>query len=267
MVLTATQVESGCRLNVSGLRLTDPNSRAQGLGCAAIGEGNARTDAPVTTDVLDVLCDAGGHNPASLSRATAALLSARYSYVSPSGQMYSCLTPGLAGKPDSTAIVDGGYSDNTGLRMLLSLWPRLEPLIAAHNQDPRNATIVPVMLEVDNHYARVAPPTMHGRTAESLVPLLSRYRPAKLNTRAEEQEASATFGGPLPGLANACDLTSDQARFLVVSPVTSPGLPAPLAWTLSRLATDDLDRQRTAAVARAGPRALDTWARSTVSCA
>jgi hypothetical protein len=262
MLLTATQVETGCRLNVSGLRLTDPNSRLQGLGCAALGQDSA----PVTTDLLDVLCDADGHNPTSLSRATAALLSARFPYVSPSGQMYSCLTSGTAGKPDSTAIVDGGYADNTGLRMLLSLWPRLEPLIEAHNQEPGNATIVPVMLEVDNHYARVAPAAVHGRTVESLVPLLTKPRPAKLNNRAEEQEASDTFTGPVPGLASSCDLAGDQARFLVISPLTSPGLPAPLAWTLSRLATNDLDAQRAAALSRPGPSAFNTWVRSTVSC-
>jgi hypothetical protein len=263
MLLTATQVESGCRLNVSGLRLTDLQSRAEGLGCASLGQSSA----PVTTDLLDVLCGAGGHDPMSLSRATAALLSARFPYVSPSGQMYSCETPGLAGGLGSTAIVDGGYADNTGLRMLLSLWPRLEPLIEAHNKDPRNAAIVPVMLDVDNHYAPVAPPPVHGRTVESLVPLLTKPRPAKLNTRAEEQEASDTFTGPVPGLATLCDLSTDGARFLIVSPLTSPGLPAPLAWTLSRLATNDLDTQRAAAVAGAGPNTLSTWARSTASCA
>jgi hypothetical protein len=262
MLLTATQVETGCRLNVSGLRLTDLNSRTQGLGCAALDQSSA----PVTTDLLDVLCGAGGHDPTSLTRATAALLSARFPYVSPSGQMYSCLPSGIAGKPDSTAIVDGGYADNTGLRMLLSLWPRLEPLIEAHNQDPHNATIVPALLEVDNHYARVAPPAVHGRTVESLVPLLTKPRPAKLNSREEEQEASDIFNGPVPGLASTCNLTGDQGRFLVISPLTSPGLPAPLAWTLSRLATNDLDAQRATAAAKPGPTTLSTWARSTVSC-
>jgi hypothetical protein len=263
MLLTATQVETGCRLNVSGFRLTDPNKGAARLGCAALGQSSA----PVTTDLLDVLCGAGGHDPMSLSRATAALLSARFPYVSPSGQMYSCLAPGLSGRPDSTAIVDGGYADNTGLRMMLSFWPRLEPLIEAHNQDPHNATIVPVMLDVDNHYAPVAPPSVNGRTVESLVPLLTKPRPAKLTNRADEQEASNTFSGPVPGLAGVCDLTVDQGRFLIVSPLTSPGLPAPLAWTLSRLATNDLDAQRAAAVAKAGPSTLRTWARSAVPCA
>jgi hypothetical protein len=265
MLLTATQVESGCRLNLSGLRLTDPTSRAEGQSCAAIGRGEARADAPVTTDVLDVLCDAGGHAPASLSRATAALLSARFPYISPSGQMYSCLSS--TGVTGSTAIVDGGYADNTGLQMLLSLWPRLEPLIAAHNQQAGNATIVPILVDVANTYAQVAAPVAAGRTAESLVPIVTYSRPGSLSEQSEDQQANATFNGPVPGLVGACDLTAGLGRFLAISPTTSPGLPAPLAWTLSKLATDDLDAQRTAALQDAGPTALASWAQTGVTCA
>ncbi len=271
MLLTGTQVESGCRLNVSGLRLTEAGARKAGVGCATLSTGPGQTDAAVTSDLLDFLCDAGGAQPTSVSRATAALLSARFPYVSPSGQLYSCADPTVPGQPahdaTSTAIVDGGYAEDTGIGMLLSLWPRLAPLIAEHNADSDQARILPVFLEVENHYAQVAPPTERGRTVEGLVPPLTRGRPDQLDDRAEEQQAAATFDGTVPGLTSGCDLIKGGGRFLVISPLTSPGLPAPLAWTMSRLATDDLTAQRVTALAGAGPKAVAAWVSGTVACA
>jgi hypothetical protein len=38
-----------------------------------------------------------------------------------------------------------------------------------------------------------------------------------------------------------------------IAPGESPGIPAPLAWTLSRMAMDDLDRQRAAALREGSP--------------
>ncbi|NUT33648.1 MAG: hypothetical protein HOV79_11300, partial [Hamadaea sp.] len=261
MLLTGTQVESGCRLNISGLRLTDAAGRAAGGGCTAIGHGVARLDAPVTTDLLDVLCGRDGAAAASLSRSTAAVLSARFPYVSPSGQLYGC---GSAhGAP--TAIVDGGYAENTGLGMLLALWPRLSALIAAHNTTPGNAQIVPVLLEISNGYARVAAPRVSGRTVEGLVPTSTRARPDALDERALEQQAAAAFAGRVPGSALACDLALNEGRFVVISPRISPGLPAPLAWSLSTLATDDLSAQRERALVTLGP-AVRAWATSNLSC-
>ena len=142
-------------------------------------------------------------------------------------------------------MVDGGYADNTGLGMLLSLWPRLERLIAQHNATPGNATIVPVLLEVDNHYAQVAAPAEPGRTVEMLVPPSTKDRPDKLDDRAMEAQAAGTFTGALPGSKQECDIAPANGRFARIGPRTSPGLPAPLAWTLSRLATDDLTEQTT----------------------
>jgi hypothetical protein len=268
MLLTGTQVESGCRLNVSGLRLTSPDIRANRVGCATLGQGPDQTNAAVTTDLLDVVCDPDGSHPTGITRSTAALLSARFPYVSPSGQMYDCVDPAHPQeRTGSTAIVDGGYADNTGIAMLLALWPRLEALITAHNQVTGNATIVPVFLEVANSYAQVASPTQRGRTVQGLVPPLTKSRPDQLDDRAEEQMAAATFAGTVPGRGAGCDLVAGDGRFLVISPTISPGLPAPLAWTLSRLAVDDLDAQRGTALTKPGPTAVKAWAGGGLSCA
>jgi hypothetical protein len=270
MLLTGTQVETGCRLNIGGVRLTTPPTQPAGRSCAALPGGSAQADAPITSDVLDYLCGADkGTGPESVSRSTAALLSARFPYVSPSGQMYGCAdgtgAPGPANAP-RTAVVDGGYADNTGIGMLLAMWPRLERLIASHNSKPGNATVVPVFLEVDNHYAQVAAPSQPGRTIEMLVPPSTKSRPDRLDDRAMEAQAAAVFTGPLPGTEKWCDVTGSGGRFVKINPRTSPGLPAPLAWTLSRLATDDLNAQREAALDEIGPGMLRSWAANLVAC-
>ncbi|MBB5872655.1 hypothetical protein F4553_006089 [Allocatelliglobosispora scoriae] len=266
MLITGTQVESGCRLNIGAVRLTDAASRARAgtdrTVCTSLGRGDAQDDAPVTTDVLDVLCGPEpGSDLLSLSRSTAALLSARFPYVSPSGQFYGC------GDARRTAIVDGGYAENTGIGLLAALWPHLEPLIARHNATPGNATIIPVFAEVDNHYERVAASGVPARTVEGLVPPSTQARPDQLDDRAMEAMIAGLFTGAVPGTAASCDVASGEGRFVRINPRTSPGLPAPLAWTMSKLATDDLTAQRKIALDGPGPKALGVWATGTVVCA
>lgn len=251
MVLTGTEVETGCRLNVSGLRLTNPTAGDTDNSCVTPRTSDQQPDPPATSELLDYLCGSSRGSPArSLSSATAALLSARFPYISPSGQLYRCAPePGDdPGPATPTAIVDGGYAENTGIQLLLNLWSRLEPLIAIHNAASDAATIVPIFLDVDNHYAQVAPPATPARTIEMLVPPSTKSRPDHLDDFIMEGEAAATFTGPLPGTSEVVDLPTTAGRYLRIGPRTSPGLPAPLAWSLSRLATDDLDAQRAAAM-------------------
>jgi hypothetical protein len=250
---------------VGGLRLTDAQAHAEGGGCTSVDAGAARTDAPVTSDLLDFLCsDADSSSPASLANATAALLSARFPYVSPSGQLYGCGTdPDQASR---SAVVDGGYAENTGIGMLLAMWPRLERLIATHNATSGNARVVPVFLLVDSHYAEVAAAASPRRVVEALVPPLTRSRPDALDDLAMLEQAAATFVGPVPGTLDRCDTVLGDGRFVSISPQISPGLPAPLAWTLSRLATDDLDVQRAASLESAGAVAVKEWVDGSVTC-
>jgi hypothetical protein len=258
MLLTGTRAESGCRINLGGVRLTNAWAHIDNLTCTATRYGLGQNDPAATSDLLDSLCGTRtGSGPQSLSYATAALLSARFPYVSPSGQLYACSRQGHANAVP-TAIVDGGYAENTGLGTLLDLWPKLEPLIAKHNSltvehlgaDPvaRNAFVVPILVEIDNHYAQVAAPTEPAGTIELLIPPSTRNRPDRLDDAIMEARAAATFQGPVPGTQVPGTLNSESGRFLKISPHTSPGLPAPLAWTLSRLATDDLAAQRTEAL-------------------
>ena len=232
LMLASTQVESGCRMNISPLRLTAPRSGS----CTAL-RARPGSAGPLTTDVLDFMC-AG-----SLARSTAALTSARFPYVSPSGQLAEC------GGERNTALVDGGYAENTGGQPILNLWMQVEPLIAEHNADPGRPRIVPVFVDIDNHYSKAARATPSGRTKQFLVPPSTFLRTDKLDDRGVEQLAKAAFSTALPGApTEVCKLGEDGSRFVKIAPPESPGVQAPLGWTLSQMSITDLDRQRALAL-------------------
>ena len=248
-----TQVESGCRMNMSPVRLTAARAAGRPSDCAVLLERPAASvrdatprrsplpSAPMTSDVLDYLCEGG-----SLRRSTAALMSARFPYVTPSGRLVRCRDGD--DDPEATAVVDGGYADNSGGQAILDLWAQLEPAVAAHNAAGRSR-IVPIFVDLDNDYARSNPVGPVARTPQLLVPPLTAGRPDKLDERGVEQLADARFAVDLPGLTGqTCRLGKHGTRRSVhIAPPASPGIPAPLAWTLSDMAMDDLDDQRGAA--------------------
>jgi hypothetical protein len=249
LLLAGTQVESGCRVNVSAIRLTVVEPRSAPAACAALGAGSDRDqdDGPLlpsaglTSDVLDHLC--GEDNPPghSLNRSTAALLSARFPYVSPSGQLPAC-----EGDRSTVAVVDGGYAENTGAQAALNLWQRLEPLVAAHNAAGVGRRIVPVFVHIDNHYGEAERAGAVHRTPELMVPPHVYGSVDKLDNRGVEQAANAAFSVGLPGLPQVtCRFGAVTGRrYVRIAPTEHPGIQAPLAWTLSAMAMDDLDQQR-----------------------
>ncbi|WP_410614112.1 hypothetical protein [Amycolatopsis sp. lyj-109] len=233
LMLTGTQVETGCRMNISAVRLTDPDH--VGDACNNVERGHP-SDAAATNDILDYLCDKDGTTPGGLRRSTAALLSARFPYISPSGRMYNCTND------SATNVVDGGYADNTGVDAMLELWRRLAPMVSDHNRGG-GATVVPVFLMLDNHYRALATPRAAGRVQELYIPPSTQGRPDALDDVAAEQRAHAAFSEAIPGEDCPVDLPLDS-RFIAIRPSVSPGLQAPLAWSLSQMSIRDLDHQR-----------------------
>lgn len=250
LVLASTQVETGCRFNVSAIRLTDVSEKDR---CTAINGRRSVTrvgsqvvpDAPLTAEVLDYLCGAG-----SLSRASAALASARFPYVSPSARL-SCEDKAHKSK-SFTNIVDGGYAENTGAQAVLNLWYRVRPFVDAHNRGKTGARIVPVFLNIDNHYSVAKKANPPKRTQELLTPPLTKLRTYGLDGAGVEQLVEAEFSRPLPGMrTRTCAVNGSPSgstdRYVRIAPTENPGIPAPLAWTLSKIARDDLDFQLGAA--------------------
>jgi hypothetical protein len=266
LMLSGTQVESGCRFNISGVRLTPAATEEMPGGCAALRDRSAvgasapyLPAAPLTSDLLDYLCQGAG----SIRRSSAALMSARFPYVSPSGRLVGC------DSQRRTAVVDGGYAENTGGQAILNLWDQLEPMVADHNA-AGGARIVPVFVDVDNHYGKAAKAGTVGRTQELLVPPVTAGRPDKLDNRGVEQAANAAFSTGLPGLPGVtCQVgLGPTQRYVYIAPPDSPGVPAPLAWTLSDMAMDDLDQQRAAAFNTGEPAATlrDVLQGTAISC-
>ena len=200
--------------------------------------GNDRLPLAGTVEVRDALCES---NDMRLS--TAAVLAARFPYVTPSGRM-----PGRCGDDGASPLdkaaqcaresakrcegrfVDGGYAENSGLFTLVAVWPSLRSLIVDYNLKARVAgrrEIAPMILEIDNHYQaslRASVPS-GGSAAETLIPPGTAFG----SRRSMETYARAAAYRILP---SECTLT--------ISPSLHPGLIAPLGWELSKAARADL---------------------------
>jgi hypothetical protein len=173
---------------------------------------------------------------------TAALLSARFPYVTPSGSL-GCEGPGK----ETSYIVDGGYFDTSGVSPVVELWQSLEPLVAEENAKG-GACVVPLLLEIDNHYAEPAGASNGSRPNELFVPLQA------LTHARDAREANARIAGAIAFSTNptgGVDVTEAGAtadRIAHVYPRAHPGTEAPLGWTLSRVAAEDLRRELTTPV-------------------
>jgi len=183
-----------------------------------------------TREVSDVLC-----RTHDLRLSTAALLGARFPYVSPSGRLAAeCgREPGeeirphdthtgcaKAGDICETRLVDGGYVDNTGLLTIEALWPELRRLVVEHNTT-RAPPIAPVIVELSNGYQPDLAdlPVDRGATgSESLIPLTT-------SARTRTALAAHARGRAYRIRPTGCTVT--------ISPFLHPGITAPLGWALS----------------------------------
>jgi hypothetical protein len=173
---------------------------------------------------------------------TAALLSARFPYVSPSGRI-TC-----KGRSTPTSyVVDGGYFDTSGASTVVELWQALQPTVAQYNRQANSDTcVVPVFLQIDNHYSEPQGPKPDARPSELLLPpnTYNRVRDAR---EANAREAAALeFSGPMAAGEEAHSADGKLAdRIAHLFPRAHPGTQAPLGWTLSNASMKDLHKQLT----------------------
>jgi hypothetical protein len=250
-LFNGAQVETGCRVNTSALRLTASSLSDTGDCRADVGRqatlnledrsvarrGTRVPAASVTVDTVAVQSENGCKGSFAVS--TAALLSARWPYISPSGKL-PCADPPVR-------VVDGGYADGAGNAALLDLWRQLEPLVAAHNGSVQGVAglVVPVFVVIDNHYQSRAAAPPARRTAELLVPPVTYRKASGTRSADREQEAMSAIAASLPGKPTwSCQVPASKRGRVLLAPSTRPGLPAPLAWTLAGSSRADLDSQR-----------------------
>jgi hypothetical protein len=201
------------------------------------GRGNFDTHPLAgTVEVVEAACATK-----DLRLSTAALLGARFPYVSPSGHLSGQCRRSKGGTLEADRnspcasvsvsicemrLVDGGYADNSGLFTVDALWSSLRQLIVKFNRTSPQK-IAPVIVELDNHYQASLDKALAagGTGAETIVPLATAFG---ARTSIETFARALAYRLRPPG----CTVT--------ISPGLHPGLTAPLGWELSGGARGDL---------------------------
>ncbi|WP_194397119.1 hypothetical protein [Microbacterium atlanticum] len=201
-------------------------------------------------DVVDMLCTSS-----DLRLSTAAVLSARFPFVSPSGRIAgNCgVDPGSSipvVERDSacatgsafceTQLVDGGYIDNSGMLTVSQIWPELRRLVLEQNARTPAHPIAVVVLEINNEYSSSLAGLFRmpgGRAGESLLPLgVALSAPSAIEAAARETVL----------------LSHAQNCVIGITPSDAPSAQAPLGWVLSDVTRSDLRDALTAPDPRAG---------------
>ncbi|MDP9795972.1 hypothetical protein J2S43_004484 [Catenuloplanes nepalensis] len=246
LLFNGTAVETGCRVVVAPIpaavtaeRRGDALASCRAAAGPARGNGSGR----FAVGALDAQDYLGCTGDASLRLSTAALLSARFPYFTPTGRMRHCNPDGTVAE---TFGVDGGYLETNGIALALDLWRALEPVVAAHNRAPAGRPLIaPMLVVLDNHYQRYGAPTATDRPAELIAPLTALQAPRTAQTGPIQlQDALLELSGPLPGLGpgrlRAGDDPCGDSRVFRLAPDAHPGVEAPLGWVLSDAAQHDL---------------------------
>jgi hypothetical protein len=276
LVLSGATVDDACQLNASAL-LAAPRP-AQGpqqpLGttdCLSLtpfepgrahDPGNPDGSAlAATKDLADFSCAPGSRTPQDIALSTAALLSARFPYISPTGGLSSC-----DDAQRRTFDIDGGLIDSSGLSAISDLWTHIAGDVQAINDDPTDPICIqPRLLMIDNGYLPAAPVAAPSQPQQLLAPIQGRSRATSQRSAADEQAAALAFDHAF-GAATCAGVTNLPAapasRVAHLVPTSQPGIQAPLGWTLSRFAQDDLQNQLNSPANRCEVQLVRSWFRS-----
>jgi Patatin-like phospholipase len=240
LLLNGTSVADGCRFNTSILDINfeaPMPSRDAAERCRSTepfdSPGSPERDAvteestlPATRDYLDFRCNPAADIPLS----SAALLAARFPFVSPAGR----IAQDCAGRKVSY-VVDGGYLETSGASPIIEILDRLLPLIVENNEDPDRQCVVPFFIQIDNGDAGYR--NLSGRPGELNVPLKTLFASRSGRAANARNHAALLFSQrlsgssiTLPGTPTARELNDRYAHF---NTYARPGPNPPLGWTLS----------------------------------
>jgi hypothetical protein len=194
---------------------------------------------------------------------TAALLTARFPFVTPGAVIGPCPDQGEVDKQTPaywprTQLVDGGYIENSGLATITDLAPQWLPLVRNHNVAAADSAndlplIVPFVVYLANGDQDTTHPELNqGPTSEVALPLstylrggVSLSKPAALLERARELVRLPAFCQPGEGSggADVCAAldTALPRRVIVVDRLPQPEVAAPLGWSLSQSSRNALN--------------------------
>ena len=264
VILNSMAVGNACRVWVSEVKL-----RSVEESVADGGDGKVDCDQPGVPGVrsIDLLSAYGAegsgeptpgrHNGCvyGLTTATAAMLAARFPYVTPSGRIGECSR--ARGTAPSDQLVDGGYLENTGLGTINDLADLWLPAVQAWNDQQRVAAeqtpgsrrkvIVPLVVYLNNDSGNDRRAPQRDITSEAAVPPLARLRAysgavADQTTIQRSMDAVDPVRVCGPGDAD-CQLAlgSVHRRVFMVYPGTSPQIAAPMGWVLSESSQRSMD--------------------------
>ena len=241
--LSGTNLNDGCRVNISSARSAQrmpPNTtRAGACKDQRVLGGDVAPDQAGTRDIVDYLCTR------NIDLATAAFLSARFPLVSPAATVH-CPDTDLTTN-DNLSIGDGGYRDNSGAGSIMDTWAVLEPLVSAYNTS-HDRCIVPIFIEINNGYAGLTGTKPGKDVAQAVAPLSGAASVFGDLSYGPIEQVAAEFSRSLsPDVRVLSDHAEVTSRFFRLSLVDHPGVTAPLGWSLSDAAVDDLVNQVTEA--------------------
>jgi hypothetical protein len=245
LMFNSTAVGTGCRAIIADRRIA-PAAARPAVSTPACG----LTSTVAVPDSYDFFAELPCL--AHIDTATAALLSARFPFVTPSGVVNGC---GSKAGTQVEQYVDGGYADSTGLATLAGLAPELMSAVRQHNASALASAppgqpvtlVVPVTVYLGNS---PQPEPIAGATAASppqpLIPLQSGAASAQSqlsgSTALLQQLSAATSRSQwlscAPGQSTCAQ---DQAaaaaavpqQLILVVPREIPSVAAPLGWVLS----------------------------------
>ncbi len=258
LLLNGSSVFEGCALNVSILDIgsTVDEGRNEKVHAECLAPGRYREHAlppdakesvgeppgplPATIDLVDyLLCDDGDPDFHDVRRSSAALLSARFPYVSSAGRLRAC--------DDETSVkfvLDGGIVDSSGAEAAVGVYLEIEPLVERHNARSRQTCIVPYFVQIDNNYDAGAGPQRKVQPPNQiLAPLRALKETTGLSSRGARARALAARLFTRPFVTSRAGDAVTDPRYVRIFPRRHPGVEAPLGWLLSEQSKRDLRHQ------------------------
>ena len=242
LVLNSTAADSSCRVLVGQVDLRpSPADRAADCRQDLAGPPAASLD----------LVELWDGCPLGMAWATAAMLSARFPYVTPAGRLPHAVK-GCERLPDAQ-LVDGGYAESSGIGTLADVAPAVTALVRRHNADVMSAgqgsLVVPFMIYLEDETRTDLEIPAPRLAPEVLVPIVGGgAKELQTASGTWTQRVAEAIADPCPRPDDAlCGAAVTQLRstipdgIVVAAPLTRAAVDPPLGWTLSTDSRERLD--------------------------